>query len=168
MSVKNTGSIDQYVRVSIYKYWIDENEQKDGKTGKKLKLDPKLIELELDNCDLEGNTSDWLWDSESSTDERIVLYYSKILPSDGEPSSPFTKSVKINRSIVNRVSQEESINTIDGKTYKTIKTVYDYDGMKFCVEAKVDAVQDHNAQDAIKSAWGRDVSIDENKRLSLE
>ena len=23
LSVKNTGDIDQYVRVSIYKYWID-------------------------------------------------------------------------------------------------------------------------------------------------
>jgi hypothetical protein len=42
---------------------------------------------------------------------------------------------------------------------KTITTSYDYDGWQFCIEAAVDAVQDHNAEDAIKSAWGRDVTI---------
>ena len=46
--------------------------------------------------------------------------------------------------------------TNDGKT---ITTSYDYDGWQFCIEATVDAVQDHNAEDAIKSAWGRDVTI---------
>ena len=35
------------------------------------------------------------------------------------------------------------------------------------VEAEVDAVQTHNAQDAIKSAWGVDVSVDSNGNLTL-
>ena len=36
---------------------------------------------------------------------------------------------------------------------------YDYDGASFVVEAEVDAVQTHNAQSAIKSAWGVDVEV---------
>ena len=47
-----------------------------------------------------------------------------------------------------------------------ITTTYDYDGLQFCVEASVDAVQEHNAEDAILSAWGRKVSIS-NGSLSL-
>ena len=43
--------------------------------------------------------------------------------------------------------------------YTTIKTVYAYDGVEFVVEVEVDAVQDHNAEDAILSAWGRRVKI---------
>ena len=50
--------------------------------------------------------------------------------------------------------------------YTTITTVYDYDGVSFCVDAKVDAVQEHNAEDAIWSAWGRRVKIN-NGVLSL-
>ena len=34
------------------------------------------------------------------------------------------------------------------------------DGVEFVVEVEVDAVQDHNAQDAILSAWGRRVEIE--------
>ena len=50
--------------------------------------------------------------------------------------------------------------------FTTITTAYDYDGLQFCVEASVDAVQEHNAEDAILSAWGRKVSIS-NGSLSL-
>ena len=50
--------------------------------------------------------------------------------------------------------------------YTTITTTYDYDGLQFCVEASVDALQEHNAEDAILSAWGRKVSIS-NGSLSL-
>ena len=45
------------------------------------------------------------------------------------------------------------------RSYTTITTTFDYDGVKFCVEARVDAVQDHNAEDAIWSAWGRRVQV---------
>lgn len=50
--------------------------------------------------------------------------------------------------------------------YTTITVTYEYDGARFCIEAKVDGVQEHNAQDAIWSAWGRRVTID-NGVLSL-
>ena len=48
----------------------------------------------------------------------------------------------------------------------TITTTYDYDGVHFQVEAQVDAVQEHNAEDAAWSAWGRRVTVN-NGTLSL-
>lgn len=52
---------------------------------------------------------------------------------------------------------EENTYTEDGKT--VTETVYAYDGYTFNVTAEVDAVQNHNAVDAIKSAWGVDVEM---------
>ena len=40
----------------------------------------------------------------------------------------------------------------------TVTTTYKYDGVEFHVDVEADAVQTHNAQDAIKSAWGADAS----------
>ena len=51
--------------------------------------------------------------------------------------------------------------------YTTITTSYDYDGVQFKIEAKVDAVQEHNAEDAILSAWGKNVTVS-NSMLSLD
>lgn len=139
LRVQNSGGINAYVRVSIYKYWMDES-------GKKMpELSPELIELNLTNLG-----ADWIEDTEAKTKERTVLYYSKVL-SDGETSSPFADKLTINQMIATKVRQETVGNTI--------KTVYAYDGAEFCVEARVDAVQDHNGEDAIWSAWGRRVSI---------
>lgn len=139
LRVQNTGDINQYVRVSIYKYWLD-------KDGNKLpELSPDLIELNLTNIG-----SDWLEDTAAKTEERTVLYYSKVL-SDGATSAPFADTLTINKMIATKVRQETEGNII--------KTVYAYDGAEFCVEARVDAVQDHNGEDAIWSAWGRRVSI---------
>ena len=51
---------------------------------------------------------------------------------------------------------------------KTIKYQYTYNGYTFTLDAEVDAVQTHNAKDAIKSAWGIDVSVnDDETELSL-
>ncbi|MCI9600135.1 MAG: hypothetical protein HFI17_06465 [Lachnospiraceae bacterium] len=40
----------------------------------------------------------------------------------------------------------------------TITTTYKYDGVEFHVDVEVDAVQTHNAEDAIRSAWGVEAS----------
>ena len=56
----------------------------------------------------------------------------------------------------------------DENGYTTITTTYDYDGVTFNVEAQVDAVQTHNAEDAIKSAWGVDAQISADGTLSLQ
>ena len=53
--------------------------------------------------------------------------------------------------------------------YQTITTTYAYDGYNFQIEAEADAVQTHNAKDAIKSAWGVDVNVsDDETSLSLQ
>lgn len=159
LSVQNTGDIDQYVRVSLYKYWVD-GEIKAGEEPEKIRnLDPGLIELNLVNTGDQGGN--WLVDNEASTRERTVLYYSKLLPA-GETTVPFTDTLKINGIIASKVTQEVT----GEKGHRTIKTTYDYDGVRFCIEAKVDAVQNHNAQDAVYSAWGRRVTV-ENETLSL-
>ena len=89
-------------------------------------------------------------DADSKTKERTILYYSSVLGA-GETSAPFTKSIAISNKLAKEVSQ-----TVDGNT---IITTYKYDGVQFCVEIKADAVQNHNAADAIKSAWGIDASV---------
>lgn len=150
LSVNNSGTIDQYVRVSIYKYWLQDED-------KQQTLSPGLIDLNLVNVG-----SDWLLDETSSTDERTVLYYSRLLR-EGETTALFADSIKVDGIVATKVTE-----TVVKKTgnKKTIKTTYDYDGTQFCVEAKVDAVQNHNAEDAIWSAWGRRVNVN-NDTLSL-
>ena len=56
-------------------------------------------------------------------------------------------------------TQKTETKTVDGKTVTTITTTYTYDDQFFALEVQADAVQTHNAEDAIKSAWGRDVTI---------
>lgn len=148
ISATNSGTIDEYVRISLYTYWV--------KDGKKLTdLDPELIELHPDASTF---GKDWLLDKEASTPERKVYYYSKILPT-GATTSPLTDTLTVSGLVASKVTQ-----TIDGNR---IITTYDYDGVEFKIEAEVDAVQTHNAVDAIWSAWGRKVKIS-NGHLSLE
>jgi hypothetical protein len=49
--------------------------------------------------------------------------------------------------------------TISGKTVTAVTKLADgtfkYEGIQFKVKATVDAVQTHNATDAMNSAWGR-------------
>jgi hypothetical protein len=154
LSVTNSGTIDEYVRVSLYKYWLDQD-------GQKLQeLSPELIELAL-LCDQTGYANGWILDSSASTRERTVLYYDSVLPA-GETTVPLSDTLTVDGMVASKVSQEKK--TENG--YTTIITTYDYDGVRFQIEACVDAVQTHNAVDAIWSAWGRRVSVN-NGTLSL-
>lgn len=137
LSVYNSGAIAQYVRVSIYKYWQDAD-------GKACDLSPALIELGLTG-------SGWVVDDSASTPERTVLYYTSVLPA-GEVSTPLSDTLTISDMLATKVTAAENA---DG----TYTITYDYDGVSFHVEAAVDAVQSHNAQDAILSAWGRNVTV---------
>lgn len=155
LNVVNSGTINQYVRVTIYKYWMDAE-------GKKLQeLSPALIDLNLVNLG-----SDWILDEEATTPERTVLYYKKLLYAEGKgvsETSPFADTLTIDGMVASKVSQEK----VTEGGYTTITTSYDYDGVQFMLEAKVDAVQEHNAEDAILSAWGRSVTVS-NHMLSLD
>lgn len=152
LSVRNSGAIDSYVRVILTKSWVDEAGVADQT------LDPKLIELTLVTGD-----NGWVVDEEASTPERTVLYYTNILPV-GEDTPAFTSILSINPILQTKVVKH--VEEVDG--YKNISYEYEYDGYKFNVEAEVDAVQTHNAADAIKSAWGVDVTVAENGSISLQ
>ena len=160
LSVRNSGQIDEYVRVTIYKYWIDRN------GNKAPAMDPDLIDLNL----LTGDNG-WIVDENYSTRERTVLYYTKPLKGTktlkgGELSADFADSMTLDKDIKNYVKQETS--TYDETSgYTVITTEYVYDGCQFCIDVEVDAIQTHNAEDAALSAWGRVIEIAEDGTLSL-
>ena len=135
LSVRNVGTIDQYVRVTVRVYWTD------GK-GKQITLDPKLIDLHF----IEGpgaNGEGWTIDTKASTAERTVLYYSDPI-APGEDTNPFTDTITISGEVMTAVTQ-----AADGTNS------FDYTDMHCAIDATVDAVQTHNAEDAMTSAWGR-------------
>ena len=152
LKVTNSGSIDSYVRVIIKKSWTDKEGVKDTT------LSPDLIDLNLNLKEGSG----WVIDKNASTKERTILYYTGILPA-GKSTPALSNTLTIDKSIATKVTQD--VKEEDG--YKTITTTYAYDGYNFQLEAEADAVQTHNAQDAIKSAWGVDVDVDGNGNISL-
>lgn len=158
ISVKNSGTIDTFVRVIITKSWQD----KEGK--KNTELSPDLIKLNFLTDNGWEIAKDQSYQSEQSDQykERTVLYYTKALKA-GKPTPALSDTLRINPSIASDVKQNVSE---DGKT---ITYTYKYNGYTFHIDAEVDAVQTHNAKDAIKSAWGVDVNVsDDETTMSLQ
>ena len=129
IKAKNNGDVDEYVRIKIRKFWTDDN-------GKRVDLDPAMIELGISE---EG----WNIDKDASTDEETVLYYNDVLKA-GEETSAVVKTVTINPEVMYKL-----------KTAQDQKDEYLYQDVKFNLEASVEAVQTHNGEDAMISAWGR-------------
>ena len=144
LAVKNSGVIDEYVRVTIYKYWADASGRKTSQTAA---LDSDLIDLELTL----GNG--WRLDETagSQTEERTVLYYDPILRS-GDTTPAFSSTLTLDAMPIEAsVERHESVDEY-GK--QVIETTYTYDNVQFMLKVDVDAVQTHNADDAKMSAWG--------------
>ncbi len=137
LAVRNVAEINEYVRVSVFKYWLDEN-------GNKFpEMNSDWIELGF----VTGNG--WSIDTSSSTEERTVLYYANPI-APGEETTEFLDSITINDVILTKVSQSTSVE--NGVT--VIRTSFIYNGKQFCLEVIADSVQDHNADQAKLSAWG--------------
>ncbi len=134
IAVQNTGTIDQYVRLTLYKYWVNADGEKDRS------LDPALIDLNV----VEG--SGWIEAEDSHTEERSVFYYPDVL-APGQITPAVTDTLTINADVQATVSR-----TQDGNK---IITTYSYDDMQFVIEAQVDAVQNRHFEDAANSTWGR-------------
>ena len=81
--------------------------------------------------------------------EWTELYYKGILPS-GQKAAAFAATITID----GKIAEDVTITT----EKNIITTTYKYDGVEFHLDVEVDAVQTHNAQDAIKSAWGVDAA----------
>lgn len=139
LAVRNTGEIDEYVRVRIYKYWTEADSDKRLNT-----LSPGLIKLNL------THEEEWVNpDGNTSGRECTVLYHKGPLPVGAE--AEFADTIAIDKKVA------EEFTTVD-KGNGIVETVYKYNGVEFHVNVEVDAVQTHNAQDAIQSAWGVDAS----------
>ena len=137
LSVKNTGTVNEYVRVSVYKYWLTPSGEKTPE------LDSKWIEL--------GFVTDngWSIDEDSTTEERTVLYYAPLLES-GNESTPFLESITINKDTVKQMTREERV---EGNV-TVVEWTYFYNGYQFCISVYVDGVQNHHVGEAKVSAWG--------------
>lgn len=136
LSVYNSGSIPEYVRVTIYKYWVDKNGNRfDAYNNVGEDVINKLIDLNF----VTGNG--WVRDTNDSTNtkERTVFYYTNVLKPE-LPTTPLTDTIRIDSGI---------INYLDKTDYSWIA-----DGLTFQIEAEVNCVQDHNGRAAMKSAWG--------------
>ncbi|MDO4197381.1 MAG: hypothetical protein Q4D13_00160 [Erysipelotrichaceae bacterium] len=136
VAARNIGNYAEYVRVIITKSWTTES-------GKDTSLDPALIELTLDK-------KYWVIDTDENTSERTVMYYKEILESNKQ-TEPFIKGIRISDEIVPVITEKETTND-NGVTVVT--TTFSYEGYIFNVKAEVQAVQTHNAADAITSVWG--------------
>ncbi len=151
LSVLNSGAIDTYVRVILYRSW------QDAQGGKLTELSPELIEFDF------TENSGWIVDEKASTPERTVLYYTKVLPSQ-ESTPALCQAVGISNDIYREVEEVTVEETGEGKVFETR---YRYDGCWMNVKAEVDAVQTHSAAQAIKSAWGVDVDVAADGTLGL-
>ena len=141
--ITNTGNIDEYMRVSVHKFWVDEK-------GNPSNMDPELIKLTY--------ASGWGRDTANCTDECDVFIYTPGAPIP-QSSVLFMTSMQVDDSILTMVKQE----TVDGET----TTTYLYDGAQVCLEIEADGVQTHNAADAIKSAWGNVVSPEDPEGAAI-
>ena len=144
LSVRNTGSINEYVRVSVYKYWTTADGEK---VDNSVQISPNTVPADL--IDLNFVEGSWTIDTASSTTERTVLYYNGLLaPGESTPAFTDTLTIYMPQALANVTTTEAE----DGK----IVTTYDYGEYQFHIEARVDAIQDHNAHDAAMSVWGKD------------
>ena len=148
LTVKNTGTIDEYVRVKVRCYWTDVK----GKTIKRRDLKPEFIDLNF----LTGSNG-WVIDPISDPmKETTILYYKKPI-APGKETAAFTDSLVIDPKVEDYFTKTEERTWKEGnKTFIEWDTIFVYDGTIFHIDADVDGVQTHNSKDAIKSAWGID------------
>lgn len=142
LTATNKGQIGCYVRVTVSRSWVKDDGTKDTA------LAPELIRMNMDDGKAHNG---WIVDSGASGSgtpgayrEQMVLYYTKPLE-PGESTQSFNETIGIDYRILQELTKE------NGGSYedRSIK-----------LEAEVDAVQAHNAKEAIKSAWGVDADID--------
>ncbi len=74
LTVNNSGTIDEYVRVIVTRYW--ETEDEENGVVKDYTLDPEKIVLK-------GTGDGWVFDEEYSTKEKLVFYYTGIVEAGG-------------------------------------------------------------------------------------
>lgn len=144
ITIKNSGSIDTFVRAIVTKKWLNPEGNKDTQ------MDPAFIQLDF------LTENGWQIDENASTPERTVLYYSNLLAPGASTGELLGEDALSIDSAVGTKMEKSEEKTAEGTV---ITTEYAYDGYSFQVEIEADAVQTHNAAEAVKSAWGVDVNV---------
>ena len=157
ISARNGSNIDQYVRLTLRKYWV-----KDGK--KVTTLSPDLIKLsykeDKDSPSKAYNEDAWVLNEKENADskETQTYYLKSVLPgTDEKRNSPLlfnelTIDGKVADLKCTETTKRES--TPGGDNVTVITYTYDYDDYTFFIEADVQAIQTHNVNDAIGALWG--------------
>ena len=155
IAAQNGQDISQFVRMTIRKYWVqtDENGKvvtdENGDPVKITTLKPSQIHLRYDPGEDGYNTSAWTEVTADRTTESRTYVYNSLLPG-GEATDEIFRYVMIDKNVADDYTETS---TKEGS--KTIYTYeYKYDGCAFFIEADVQAIQPHNAQEAIESQWG--------------
>ena len=180
IQAENRQNVPEYVRITVRKYWL----KADG--TKATDLSPALINFtfgakDSDKADwMDYNDTDWVL-GEFST-ESATYYYRKPLDAESKTEFLFDK-LRIDKAVMPdiHIATDEEIKdptgpyadyvtveeTTEGKKIYTYS--YKYDGYTFYIEADVQALQTHNAQDAIHSAWGvYNVTVGSDVNLSIQ
>jgi hypothetical protein len=155
ISVQNDGAYDEYVRVIVTKSWQNEDGSKDTT------LDPDLIELGFENLD-----ANWI-EVDVSPEQTIYYYKSPLAAEDSLSTGETAGSSEV--MLINSVMVQNDVTTqVTTENLKgTITNTYDYNGKSFSLEVEVDAVQTHNAADAILGAWGVKAEFDGDALISI-
>lgn len=141
LAAQNGSEIPIFLRMTVRKYWLDKNGEK--ASG----LSPNRIRLTYGKEAY--NNAAWKLNEAESTTESATYYYNTTL-SAGATTEPLFDQLVID----SNVAKIEGYTTrTEGN--KTIYTyIYRYNGYSCAIEADVQAVQTHNANDAIRSQWG--------------
>lgn len=154
LTVSNTSETDQYVRMTVRKYWLVEEGSK-----KRVDLVPKYIVLQR-------GENGWIEDEKAAADgspEREVFYYTKPL-SGGQETEPAVTGIGLDRDVAKIIERTKS----ESDNGTTITTTYTYAGLQFGIKVDVDGIQTHSAKEAAKSVWGVDINVANDGTLSLE
>lgn len=160
IAARNGQDVPIYVRVTIRKYWMNKSSD-DGELVKATDLSPDKIGLKYGKSAY--NKDDWFINESESTAEQTTYYCRNQVDADSE-SEPLFDSLVIDNTVMKKEKESETTDEDTGVT--TIKYKYTYDGYAFFIKADVQAIQTHNANDAIHSQWGVYDIVEDNGTLS--
>ena len=164
IQAKNGQDVPVYVRVTIRKFWM-KTDKAGNPVEKATDLSPDMIGLKYGKA--EYNSGDWFINESESTAEQTTYYYRHQVGVDEEGvTEPLFDNLSIDTKVMKRTELDPIVNDETGVT--TIKYQYDYDGYAFFIKADVQAIQTHNANDAIHSQWGVYDIVEEDGTLSLK
>ena len=161
LTVKNTseGNYDEYIRVTVKKSWMkkpgilpEEPTVKVIRRGDSTLL--KDTELNPNNIEL-GIEPGWIIDD--VTEEQVVYYYTKPVPKD--EAVKLINSIKINNAVWDDITVWQDDNYLWND--------YHYDDKYVSIEVQADAVQTHNAEEAMLGAWGVKAEVENNVLKSV-